>query len=188
MSRWPLCPPGSVCQIVGHGDEGDSREKLHSDPPGLAVSLPCARHIAGSRGLPVDPVAVAKTGLQAGRQRRPLPVRLVLLPVVAGLVLALLLESVDAGVIQRRLLHGRHHAVVGVQGPQLVRLLGQCPRALVIHLVEQDQNSLGSLSRKKQTNRWDLFSPLGQISNIWDIRSEGFQAPRAGDSYSLSAR
>jgi len=54
-----------------------------------------------------------ETGLQAGHQRRPVPVRLLLLLLVAGLVLALLL------------LHGRHHAVVGVQGPQLVRLLGQ---------------------------------------------------------------
>jgi hypothetical protein len=85
-----------------------------------AVSLSRARRVAGSRGLPVDPVAVAETGLQAGRQRRPLSVRLLLLLVVAGLVLALLLEGVDAGVVQRHLLLGRHHAVVGVQGPQLI--------------------------------------------------------------------
>jgi len=127
------------------------------------------KDVAGSSRLPEDPVAVAKTGLQAGRQRRPLPVQLLLplvapellLPVVVGLVLARLLDGVDAGLAQGDLLQGCHHAVIGVEGPQFP-LLSQCIRVLLIHLGEQDLDIPRQSAKEKAGNRRDIS--LGKIS------------------------
>jgi hypothetical protein len=96
-------------------------------------------------------VCVTEAGLQPGREGRTLAFGLLLLPgpglllpvTAAGPVLGLLLEGVDGRLLHGELLHRHHHAVVGVQSPQLVRLLGKGLQVLVVHLGEQDPNLPG---------------------------------------------
>ncbi len=71
-------------------------------------------------------------------------------------------------------------AAVGVvEGPQLVCLLCQLLRVLVVHSRQQDPDLPGKALQKN--------SPLGQVSNMAAIISEGFLLPSGGMRKSLSA-
>ncbi len=76
---------------------------------------------------------------------------------------------------------------MGVQGPQLVRLLGEGLRVLMVHLGEQNPDLPGQSAQEEASEEMGLLLTPGQISSIWDMSSEGFLAPSPGNSNSLSA-
>jgi hypothetical protein len=89
----------------------------------------------------------------------------------------------------RILLHGRHTAaaaVVVVEGPQLIRLCRQHLRVLVVGLGQQDLDLPGQPLKEDAGEEIGFFSPLGQVSSIAAISSDGFLPPRTGIWNSLS--
>jgi homogentisate 1,2-dioxygenase len=75
-----------------------------------------------------------------------------------------------------------------MQCPQGVCLLHQQLGVLVVHSGEKTLISRGSLWRKRQAKRLVFSSPLGHISSMAAIISDGFLSPIGGERYSFSAR